>query len=65
MGRGVSMGGGQGARFVDVSGSQTPQPSMTPEEELTALGEQARILKKQLQDIERRISQIPKKKNSS
>ena len=61
MGRGMGMGGGQGARFADVSGSSVSQPPMTPEEELTTLEEQARILQKQLQDIERRLSQIPKK----
>jgi predicted Fe-Mo cluster-binding NifX family protein len=62
MGRGTDIGGGQGARFVDVSGNPTPQPSMTPEEELTTLKERARILQKQLQDIEGQISKIPKKK---
>ncbi|MEA1935208.1 MAG: NifB/NifX family molybdenum-iron cluster-binding protein [Thermodesulfobacteriota bacterium] len=61
MGMGQGMGGGQGARFANVSGSPMSQPPMAPEEELTTLEEQARILQKQLQDIERRLSQIQKK----
>ena len=65
MGRGMGMGGGQGARFADAPGTPMAQPPMTPEEELAALEEQARILEKQLQDIKRRASQAKKTKGGS
>jgi len=61
-GGGMGMGGGQGARFVDVSEGQTSQPPMNSKGELTTLEEQARILQKQLQDVERRINELDKKK---
>ena len=60
MGRGMGMGGGQGARFADAPGTPMAQPPMTPEEELAALEEQARILEEQLKDIKRRASQAKK-----
>lgn len=61
-GRGMGMGGGQGARFADTPGTPMSQPPMTPEEELAALEEQARILEEQLKDIKRRASQAKKTK---